>query len=35
LERNAEEDGEEERHLNHINWKAKANPMVKEKYVPP
>jgi hypothetical protein len=28
-------DGEQQRHLNHINWKAKANPMVKEKYQPP
>jgi hypothetical protein len=30
-----ENEGEEERAINHINWKAKHNPMIREKYVPP
>lgn len=33
LEKN--EDGQEQNYQNNINWKAKVNPMVIEKYVPP
>jgi hypothetical protein len=33
LERN--EDESAERHINHIDWKAKLNPMVIPKYEPP
>ena len=35
LEREEEGADGEQRQLNHINWKAKANPMIREKYQPP